>query len=451
MKIIIVGDGKVGFTLSEQLSHEGHDVTIIDNRNDVLQKSIESLDIIAIKGNGASYDVQMKAGIDEADLLIAATSTDEVNMVCCQLGKKLGVKHTIARIRNPEYNEQLRIMKDDLGLSMIVNPEMEAAEEIARLISFPSALSIGSFAEGKVYIVEFRIDKENPLIGKSISVVHGNYADDVLVCAVNRDSEAFVPHGQFILKQGDRVHIAGSYNSINAYLQSIGQHERKTKSVMIIGGGLVTYYLSEKLVGHDIRVTIIEKDLTRCEHLCENILGALIINGDGTDRALLDSEDMENYDAFVALADLDEENLIMSMYAAYKGVPKIITKVNRLEFSEVIRRAGIDRIISPKNSAANRIIRYVRNMRSAKSGQIKTLYKIIDDRAEILEFTATKDTMNLGIPVAKLPLKKNVLLTTIVRNGRIIIPRGKNMMLEGDTVIIVTTIAQMEDLNDIFE
>ncbi len=450
MKIIIVGDGKVGYTLSENLSKEGHDITIIDNQKHVLKKSIDSLDVIAIKGNGASYAVQKNAGISDADLLIAATSTDEVNMICCLIAKKLGAKHTIARIRNPEYNEQLKMMKQEMGLSMVVNPELATAIEISRLVSFPSAINIGTFADGKVSLIEYRIEAGNPLVGKAISTLKERYTSRIIICAVNRGSDIHIPKGDFVIAAGDTIHIAGSHKSINDFLHSLGQSEKKIKSVMIVGGGLIAFYLSRMLIDSGIQVKIIEKKEFKCEYLCETLPEALIIYGDGTDKELLDAEGITYTDAFIALTDMDEENLIMSMYAAYKGVSKVITKINRIEYTNVIKKAGIDRVISPKYIAANEIVRYVRSMESMGGGSIKTLYRIIGQQAEMIEFVATSGTHYLNIPINDLPIKKNLLITTIVRGENVIIPKGKNCIMEGDTVIVVTTMKLLDDLNQIF-
>lgn len=450
MKIIIVGDGKVGYTLSDNLSREGHDITIIDNQEHVLKKSTDSLDVIAIKGNGASYAVQESAGISEADLLIAATSTDEVNMICCLIGKKLGAKHTIARIRNPEYNEQLKMMKQEMGLSMVVNPELAAAIEISRLVSFPSAISIGTFADGKVSLIEYRIESGNPLVGKAISTLKEKYTSRIIICAINRGSEIFIPKGDFVIAVGDNIHIAGSNKGLNDFLYSLGQNEKKIKSVMIVGGSLIAFYLSRMLIDGGIQVKIIEKKENKCEYLCETIPEAMVIYGDGTEKELLDAEGISYTGAFIALTDMDEENLIMSMYAAYKGVSKVITKINRLEYTSVIKKAGIDRVISPKHIAANEIVRYVRSMESMGGDSIKTLYRIIGQQAEMIEFVATSETYHLNVPIIELPLKKNLLITAIVRGDDVIIPKGKNCIMEGDTVIIVTTMKQLDVLNQIF-
>ncbi|NLT98105.1 MAG: Trk system potassium transporter TrkA, partial [Christensenellaceae bacterium] len=357
MKIIIVGDGKVGFALSESLSKEGHDITIIDNRTDVLKKSVESLDVIAIRGNGASSAVQKQAGVADADLLIAATSMDEVNMICCLVAKKLGARHTIARIRNPEYNEQLKMMQQEMGLSMVVNPELAAATEIARLISFPSALNIGTFAKGKVSMIEFKVSEDSPLVNRPLPTLQGHFASRIIISAVTRGAELFIPKGNFVIEAGDNVYITGTPRNIIGFLHSLGTNDKKIKSVFIVGGGLITFYLARLLVDSGISVTIIEKNPERCNMLCEKIPEALVICGDGTDKDLLDAEGLAYTGAMIALTDMDEENLIISMYAAYRGVQRVITKINRLEYASVIRQAGIDRVISPKYIAANEIVR----------------------------------------------------------------------------------------------
>lgn len=450
MKIIVAGDGKVGFTLSEHLSREGHDITIIDNRKDVLQKTIEALDVITIKGNGASVSVLEKAGAKEADLLIAATSTDELNMLCCLLAKKLGVKNTIARIRNPEYNEQLYMMKDDMGLSMVVNPEQTAAMEISHLIYFPSAINVGVFADRRVYLVEYKVQPDNPLAGETVSRIHQDFAEDVLICAVNRGQETFIPKGDFVIEADDHIYMAGEYESIRQYIMSLGHRDNKVRSAIIVGGGLIAQYLSRILTKYGVELKIIEKSKSKCEHLCESVPEALIIHGDGTEKELLDSEGIDKVDAFVALTDMDEENLIMSLYAAYKDVSKVITKINRLEYTDVIQKAGVDMVISPKYIAANHIVRYVRGMQKEKGSHIRTLYRIMGKSAEVVEFVATSSTKHLGKPLSELPFKNDLLITTIVRDKDVIIPKGNDSILEGDHVIVATTMKQLEDLNEIF-
>lgn len=450
MKIIIVGDGKVGYALSESLSKEGHDITIIDNQTHVLKKSVESLDVIAIKGNGASSAVQQQAGVADADLLIAATSMDEVNMICCFVAKKLGARHTIARIRNPEYNEQLKMMQQEMGLSMVVNPEQASAIEIARLISFPSAINIGTFAKGKVSMIEFRVEDDCPLAGKPLNTLQGRFSSQIIISAVNRGDDMFIPKGDFVIEAGDNVYIAGSQKNIIGFLHTLGTNDKKIKSVFIVGGGLITFYLSRILTDNGISVTIIEKKELKCRQLCETLPETLVIYGDGTEKELLDAEGLAYAGALVALTDMDEENLIISMYAAHRGVPRVITKINRLEYASVIKRAGVDRVISPKYIAANEIVRYVRSMDSEGGGEIKTLYRIIGSQAEMLEFVVEPLTKHLGVPLAELPLKDSVLVTAIVRGDDVFIPKGKDYMLEGDRVIVITTLGRLDELNQIY-
>lgn len=451
MRIIIVGDGKVGSALSENLSREGHDVTIIDSRKDVLQKSMESIDVNTIKGNGTSASVLRRAGAENADLLIAATSMDEVNILCCMVGRKLGAERTIARVRNPEYTEQLAMFENEMGLSMVVNPEFASAKEIARLVSFPSAISICTFADDRVFMAEFKIQEGNPLIGMPVFKVHELVCTDVLIGAVQRGFDAYIPDGGFVLEEGDRVHIVGDYKGIATYLKSIGQVEKKVRSVMIVGASLITHYLALMLLDLGIDVKVIEKSESKCEQFCESIPEAMIIHGDGTDKELLDAERITDYGAFVALTNMDEENLIISLYASYKGVLKVITKINRLGYADVIRKAGIDRVISPKSITANQIVRYVRNLQNSNGNRIKTLYRVIGDSAEVVEFAATASTENLGVPLSELPLSDEVLITTIVRGGEVIIPKGKDCILDGDSVIVVTSLKHLKDLNEIFD
>ncbi|NCU25837.1 Trk system potassium transporter TrkA [Candidatus Nomurabacteria bacterium] len=449
MKIIIVGDGKVGYTLSDHLSREGHDITVIDNKSEALRKSIDSLDVYTIKGNGASFAVLNEAGVSETDLLIAATSTDEVNMLCCLFAKRLGAKHTIARMRDPDYNEQLETMKDEMGLSMIINPEQATASEILRLITFPSAISVGTFANGRVSVIEYRLHPDSNIAGMSIAKAMQKYYADILICAVGRDGKIYIPNGDFVLEEGDHIHIAGTHGNISDFLNKCGQHDKKIRSAMLVGGGLIAFYLSKMLIESGYSVKIIEMKPEKCGDLCEKIPQALIIEGDGTDQEILDSERVDHAGAFVALTDMDEENLIMSMYASHRGVPKVIAKINRTGYTDVIKKAGIDSVISPKNITANHIVRFVRRMSNINGSYLKTLY-MIEDQAEVMEFQATSSTRNLGVTLAEMQLKKNVLITAIVRGGKLIIPKGRNKILEGDTVIVITTIKQLEDLNEIF-
>lgn len=448
MKIIIVGDGKVGFTLATRLSEEGHDITVVDNKSEALHKAVESLDVLTVEGNGASFSVLEEAGIKETDLLIAATAMDEVNMLCCLIGKRLGAKRTIAKMRDPDYFDQLESMKEEMGLSMVINPEQAAAEEIMRLITFPAALSIGSFAEGRVYVMEYKISPNGNLAGYSLAEIMAKYYSEILVCAVTRDGKVYIPDGSFVIKPGDHISVTGSHSSIGDFLYKCGQQEKKIKSTIIVGGGHITYYLSKLLIESGYSVKIIENNSSQCENLSTALKGVLVIEGDGTDQELLDAERIDKAGAFVALSDLDEDNLLMSIYAADKGVPKVIARINRTGYADVITKAGVNSVISPQSITANHIVQYVRNM-SKRSNHLKSLY-LIKDQAELIEFTADDITEKLGIPLSSLKIKPGIIIAAIVRGDKVIIPKGGNKLLSGDRVVISTTVKQMADLREIF-
>ena len=450
MKIVIVGDGKVGSTLAEQLSKENHDIVIIDQNPSPLRNSMDKLDVISILGNGASYTVQMQADVGKSDILIAATSSDEVNMICCLLARKLGARHTIARIRNPEYDEQLRYLKDELGLSMVINPERATAVDISRAIYYPKALSINTFAKGKISVIELKIDPASQLVGQSISSIHKKHTVNILIGAVTRGGEVFIPDGDFIIKAGDRIHICGENKKIAVFLRSASGPDRKVKMIIIIGGSRICYYLTRILLDTGIDVRIIEKSAERCKELSQVFPDALIIEGDGTDQDILESEGLGEADALVALMDYDEENFIVSMYASKCGVPKTIAKINRLNYYNIIQNAGIDKVVSPKFITASQIVQYVRAMQNALGSQVKTLYRIADEKAEVVEFIAGEHTKHLEENLADLKLRKNTLVIAIARHDKIITPHGKDYISKGDNVIVITTGRQLNDLNDIF-
>jgi len=452
MKIVIVGGGNVGHTLSEQLSNEGHDITVIDGNAEVLSRSSETLDVIGVRGNGASYDVQMEAGVENADLLIAATSADEVNILSCLLAKKIGAKNTIARVRNPEYNKPLAFLKEELGLSMVINPEKETAKEISRAISFPSAISVSSLAEGKVSLMEFRMPANHPIIGRPLHSMENHYDMDILICAVDRSGEAFIPNGDFVLKEQDKVHITGKMKDINTFLRLDPDHadHQKARSVMIVGGGRITYYLAMILIESGVKVKIIEKKTEVCAELCELLPRAMVICGDGIEQELLDAEGIDETGALVALTNMDEENLLISMYAKSLNVPKVITKINRLNYMNVIRNAGLDSVISPKHTAACQIVQYVRAMENTRGSKVNTMFKLIDEQVEVLEFSAVKTTKHLDTVLKKLPLKPNIIVSALIKNGRLVIPHGNDRISSGDVVVVASSGYHIHDLNDIF-
>lgn len=450
MKIIVVGDGKVGYTIVKQLSSEGHDVTVIDN-NPANLRRIEPFDVITLTGNGASFNVQKEAGVSTADLLIAVTSGDEVNIICCLLAKKLGAKNTIARIRNPEYSEQLAFLKDDLGLSMVINPEKTTAAEIVRNITFPSSISVKDFAKGLVELAECRIKSGSKLIGQKIFDIREKNKLDILVCILERSGTAVIPKSEDVFMEDDKIYVTGTAPNIMALLKLSGNTEKKINSVMIIGGGRISFYLADSILKSGLKVKIIENNPKRCAELCVLLPGALIIYGDGTDQQLLQEEELRHSDAFIALTSIDEENLISSLYALKQGVENVITKINRLEYTNVIEGLGLDCIISPKILTAHQIVQYVRAMQNTMGSKVDALVKVANEQAEVLEFTVAQNTKNQMIMLKNIAFKKNLVVASIVHKGKIIVPNGSSVFQKGDTVIVITMIQNFSDMNDIFE
>ena len=449
MKVVVVGDGKVGYTLTEQLSREGHDVVVIDNNADALTDSINHLDVMGVVGNGATYAAQKEAGVDQADLLIAATSTDEVNLLCCLVAKKLGAKHTIARVRNPEYAEQLQLMKDDLGLSMTINPEYAAAREISRVLRFPSAIKIDMFAKGRVELVEVKLREGNPLVGLSLMEMQQRFGVRVLICAVQRDEELHIPSGDFRLKLGDKISLTGTPSDVASLFRSMGILKQRARSVIIAGGGRIAYYLARQLLEMGMRVKIVELDRTRAEGISERLPKAITIHGDAMDQNLLLEEGLDEVDGFVALTGMDEENILMSMYAAKRGVSKVVAKVNKLSLLDILGDSFSESIVSPKTITANDILRYVRAMQNSIGSKVETLTRIVEGRVEALEFRVRAGSQVTDIPLKDLSIRKDVLIACIARRGQVIIPGGADSIREGDSVIVLTTIKQFNDLNDI--
>lgn len=450
MKIVVVGNGKVGNTLAGQLSLEGHDIVVIDKNINALKKSESDLDVIFIEGNGVSYPVQKDAGVDTADLLIAATSADEVNILCCLVAKKLGAKNTIARIRNPEYSDQLYYLEKDLGLSMSINPELAAAKEISRILQFPSVSKIDSFAGGKVELIELKIAENSPIAGMQIKDFKIKSLPRFLICAVDREGEVYIPTGSFEIQTGDKIFVAVESHQINNFFQGMELNNYKVKHVLIIGGGRLGYYLAKQLIANNMKVRIIEKKEDRCRFLCEEIPEAMIIHDDGTDESVLESQGISEMDAFIALTDIDEENLVISMYATFKGKAKVITKINRLSYLDAFSQTSIDTVISPKFITAEQIVKYVRAMDNTLGSKVKALYKIANNKAEALEFTADETTRYLDVPLSEIPIKSNVLLVCISRKNKILIPKGYNKIKKGDSIVLITKDEIITDINDIF-
>ena len=449
MKIIVVGCGKVGLTLTEQLNNEGHDITVIDKNADTLKSVTDSIDVMGVEGNGAIYQVQIEAGIKDTDLLIATTDSDELNMLCCLIAKKAGNCHTIARIRNPEYANETRYIREELNLSMAINPELAAAKEVSRLIKFPSVIKIDTFAKGRVELMKFLIPENSVLHNIQIFEVATKLKCNVLICAVERGHDVIIPDGNFRLMSGDKISFIAAQGDAMHFLQQIGIVSKAIKSVMLVGGGKITYYLARMLDEAGIRVKIIEQDLNRCYELSELLPRAMIIHGDGSNQQLLLEEGIGQAEAFAALTGFDEENIMLSLYAATVTKAKLVTKINRIAFEDVIQQLNLGSIISPKMITADTITQYVRAMQNSMGSNVETLYKIVAGKAEALEFRVGKDAPMIGIPLEKLNFKNNLLIACINRNGKIITPRGKDTIEVGDTVIVVTTHSGLNDLKDI--
>lgn len=451
MKIIVVGCGKVGLTLVEQLNHEGHDITVIDQDGSKLRSITDNVDVMGVEGNGAISQVQFEAGIEETDLLIATTESDELNMLCCLIAKKRGNCHTIARVRNPEYSNEIRFLREELNLSMAVNPELAAASEIAQLLKFPSAIKIDTFSKGRVELMKFIIPEHSVLHNLKVLEVSQQLRCNVLICVVERGNEVVIPDGSFQMHSGDKISFIVSPSEAASFFQRAGIENNSVKTAMFVGGGKITYYLAKMLEDTKIKIKIIEQDFHRCNELSELLPNAMIIHGDGSDQQLLLEEGIQQTEAFASLTGFDEENIMLSLYAASVSHTKLITKINRIAFEDVINQMNLGSIIYPKLITADHIIRYVRAMQNSMGSNVETLYKLVSGRVEALEFRVEKDAPMIGIPLESLALKDNLLVACINRNGKIITPRGKDTIEAKDTVIVVTTHSGLNDLKDILK
>lgn len=450
MDIVIIGDGKVGHKLAMQLSGEKYNVTLIDKSEKKLRDAVNEMDVSCVVGDGASADIQRQADVPGADLVIACASTDEMNLFCCLLARKLGAKQTIARVRNPIYYGQIDLLKEDLKLSMAVNPERALAGEISRVLIFPSAAKIETFAKGRVELVEVTYPSHSSIEGLSLSELYKKHQIKMLVCAVQRAGEVYIPDGNFVPQPGDKINIAASHQEIERFLKLTNGMRDKVKNVMICGGGRVAYYLGSQLLELGMQVKIVEIDEKRCMELCDLLPGATIIHGNATDHELLEEEDISKADAFVSLTGMDEENIIMSMYAKTRHVPKVVTKVNDEGLQSMVDQLGMESVVSAKNVTANVITSYVRAMRNSMgSANVETVYKLIGGKIEALEFRIREKTKYTGVPLKELRLKLNHLVACIVRNRHIIIPGGNDTLEVGDNVIVISMEQGLEDLQDI--
>ncbi len=450
LSIIIVGCGKVGHTLTEQLVGEGHDITIIDTNERVIRDTAELFDVMGLRGNGASLRVLKEAGIKHADLIIAVTGSDELNLLCCTVAKKAG-DHiaAIARVRNPDYTEELPYLRSQLGLSMIINPELEAARDISRMLSRPQALAVNAFAKGHAELMRFKIPQGSVIEGKRIMDLDSIFHFGYLICAVERDGEVSIPSGPFALEAGDEITIITSTRDGHRIFDSLGMDSHAAGSCMIIGGGKSSYYLAKELVEQKVDVKIIEQNRERCEELSALLPQVVVICGDGGDETLLREEGIDTTEAFVALTGLDEENILLSLYAQQMPGLKTITKINRITFKEVISGLNLGSVVYPKYITSEAIIAYVRARQNSIGSNVETLYHMFDRRVEALEFHIDKDAPVVGVPLMKLKMKDSLRVACISRKGKIIFPRGQDAIAPGDGVIIVTTHTGFGDISDI--
>ena len=450
MQIVIIGDGKVGHKLAVQLSEEDYDIVLIDQNAGKLKEALNRLDIICITGNGADAEIQKQAEVDRSDLVIACASTDEFNMLSCLLAKRLGAKHTIARVRNPIYYQQIDLLRSDLRLSMAVNPELSAANEIARILLFPAASKVETFMKGRAELVEHVLKAGNPLAGLSLAEIDRRFKIDMLVCAVKRGNSVFIPDGDFVLQEDDRLHIAAGHHDLRSFFKSMGKKSTKVKRVMICGGGNVCFYLSRQLLQAGMQVKIIERSEEKCEYLCELLPKATVIQGDAADHDLLIEEGIGESDAVVALTGMDEENIIMSLFAKAQGGDKIIAKVNEDSRAQMVEGLGIDSIVSVKSAAADEIVNYVRAMKNSySSANVETSYRLLGGKVEAMEFIIRKECSFTNVALKDLPTKPNHLIACIGRGRKVIIPGGDDHMEVGDSVIVVTKEHTINEFTDI--
>lgn len=448
----MIGTGKVGSLLVEQLTAEGHQIVAIDRNEKKLMDLQNSFDVLCLAGNAADRKVLLEAGVGTADLVIAATNSDEVNMLCCLLAKKLGTSHTIARVRKHELADEIEIFAEDMGLSMTINPELYAAQEIFSVLRFPGLMSVESFGHGLFQMVEFRLTEEGPATSMTLQELSRKYKSKALVCAIRRDGNTVIPDGNATLRTGDLISFAADPKETELFLKLCGIRSRMPKHVMIIGAGMITYYLLRMMREVGMQSVVIESNAANAETLNQAVPGQLIINADGTDRDILDEEGLSDADAFVALTGTDEVNMLMGMYAHREGVPKVVTKISKSSMLDLVDIERVGSVVCPRDIVASRIISYVRAKENAGGSNVETLYRIAQGTAEALEFTVHEDHGTLtGVPLRDLKTREGVILCAILRRGKVIIPGGSDTIEQGDHVVIATTIKQLTDLSMILQ
>lgn len=449
MNIIIVGCGKVGQEITARLNEKGNNVTVIDIDEKKANDTTEKYDVMAVIGNGATHAVQQEAGIKTADLLIAVTGSDELNLLCCLIAKKAGNCQTIARVRSPEYSAEAPYLKEELGLAMVINPEAAAAAEIARLLRFPSAIKIDTFAKGRIELLKFRIPEDSILKNCAVKEISTKLHCDVLVCTVERGDNVYIANGDFVFDDKDVISIIATPRNANTFFKKIKYKTNQVRNTIIAGGGGTTHYLCEILLKSGIDVKIIERDEKRCVELNQAFPKADIVHGDASDEQLLMSEGLEDAASFVSMTNMDEENILLSLFAANRINGKVITKINRIEFDSVIKKLELDSIINPKSITAENIVRYVRAMKNTIGSNVQTLYSVIKDKVEAAEFVVKEPSRLLNTPIMELKFKDNLLIASITRDGKAIIPRGHDKIQIGDSVVVVSKHLGFRDITDI--
>lgn len=450
MKIVIVGCGKVGSSIATELNAEGHEITVVDINRSAVNRLSESLDVMGIEGNGVEFTTLDEAEAETADLVIAATAHDEVNLYTCLMAKTIGARHTIARVRKPEYADDLHRVKDLLGLSMSINPELTAAVEISQLLRFSGALEVDTFSRGLVEIIKVAVPDSSPICGKAVSqidVLKGK----VRICTVERGGEVYIPNGDFVIQAGDRISIVARAENTAKFFKRINVNVGKNRDVIILGGGKTSYYLAQQLMRAGASVKIIERNAERCAKLSETLHDATIIHGDCMDQDLLLSEGVEHVDGVVALMDYDEENILISLYIKGISRAKVITKVNNEYFDNIVDQLNLEYVINPKTIAGEYIARYVRAMQNSFGSNVETLYRLNEGRVEALEFKARESSRLLGSPLSKLSLKSDLQVICIIRKGKVLLPSGNDSIYAGDSVIVITKHKGLSNLDDIMD
>lgn len=450
MKVIIVGNGKVGYAIANSLAEEAHDIIIVDASTSALHRAESTMDVLCLEGNGASISVLIEAGVRDADLVIAVTNQDEINLVCCLIAKKLGARHTIARVRNTDYRRDAEMLKKEIGLDMVINPDLAAAQEIARILAFPAAFSVEPFARGRIDMIGFQVVESDSICGIPLSQAHRLRHAEALICAAEHSGEFIIPDGSFVPAAGDRVYMLGAKPELQRMLREMGRTWNKVKDVSVLGGSRSAMYLAWELQKTNTRVRIVEMNPEKCLRLSAELPHAVVIQGDGTDSTLLQQEGILDTDAFVAVTNRDEENLLMAMHAQRSGVSKVLAKMTRPNYIDLVNSTGIDSIISPKDIISSQILRYVRALGNAEGSKVESLYKMLGGHVEALSFTATASSHALlGKPLKDLPLRKGLLVAAIVRDIHTIIPGGMTTIEDGDQVVVVTRATGLDDLTDI--